>query len=183
MPSIGFQNPISGSYGIGNTPPIINGPGGKPYLGGGITGFVARGVNDTDNNDQYAQIRFTLRNGWNTKYVSQLGERRRIITPFRAVTNSGDILCRTDYSCGGDVQSFQSRPGLNGLRGRFGAIQSRCDGSGIPPSSCNVKYVYDASDYITYLKQKAVNKNYNDYSNAGNNNSGSQSAWRAIRRY
>ena len=32
MPSIGFQNPINGSYGIGNTPPIINGPGGKPYL-------------------------------------------------------------------------------------------------------------------------------------------------------
>ncbi len=81
------------------------------------------------------------------------------------------------------MQSFQSRPGLHGLRGRFGAIKSLCDGSGIPPSSCNVKYVYDASDYVTYLKQKAVNKNYNDYSNAGNNNSGSQSAWRAIRRY
>jgi hypothetical protein len=182
MTSIGFQNPINGSCG-GPSRPIINNAAGRPLLGGGIPGFVARGVNDTDNNDQYAQIRFTLRNGWNTKYVSQLGNQKRIITPFRAVTNSGDILCRVSYSCGGGVQSFQSRPGLNGLRGRFGAIQSNCDGSGIPPSSCNVKYVYDSSDYITYLKQKAVNKNYNDYSNAGNNNSGAQSAWRAIRRY
>ena len=59
MPSIGFQNPINGSYGIGNTPPIINGVDGRPVLGGGIRGFVARGVNDTDNNDEYAHIRFT----------------------------------------------------------------------------------------------------------------------------
>ena len=98
MPSIGFQNPISGSSTSGPNRPIINNAAGRPVLGGGIRGFVARGVNDTDNNDEYAQIRFTLRNGWNTTYVSQLGNQRRIITPFRAVTNSGDILCRTDYS-------------------------------------------------------------------------------------
>jgi len=33
------------------------------------------------------------------------------------------------------------------------------------------------------LKQQAVNKNYNDLSNGGDNNNASQSAWRAIRRY
>jgi len=99
------------------------------------------------------------------------------------VNNSGDILCRENYSCGGSCQSFQSRPNMRGLSSRFGAIQSVCDGTFVPPASCNVKYVYDSSDYITFLKQQAINKNYNDLSNAGNNNSAGQSAFRAIRRY
>jgi hypothetical protein len=33
------------------------------------------------------------------------------------------------------------------------------------------------------LKQKAINKNYNDLSYGGDSGSASQSAWRAIRRY
>jgi hypothetical protein len=53
----------------------------------------------------------------------------------------------------------------------------------IPAAACNVKYVYDSSDYTTYLKQKAINKNYNDLSYGGNDSSGSQSAYRAARRY
>ena len=177
MTSIGYTNPINGSYGTS----MIVSPG-LP-LGGGIPGFIAQKLLDTNNNDEYAQTRFTLRQAWNTKYVTLLNGRKRIITPFRAVTNSGDILSRESYSCGGSCQTFQSRPGLFALRGRFGAIQSQCDNSGIPPSTCNVKYVYDSSDYITYLKQKAVNKNYNDLSNGGDQHSASQSAWRAIRRY
>jgi hypothetical protein len=72
---------------------------------------------------------------------------------------------------------------MRGLSTRFGSIQSVCDGTFVPPASCNVKYVYDSSDYITFLKQQAINKNYNDLSNAGNNNSAGQSAFRAIRRY
>jgi hypothetical protein len=133
----------------------------------------------------YEHIRFSLKQSWNTTYPSQLkaSGKKRIITPFRAVNNSGDILCRENYSCGGSCQSFQSRPNMRGLSSRFGAIQSVCDGTFVPPASCNVKYVYDSSDYITFLKQQAINKNYNDLSNAGNNNSASQSAFRAIRRY
>jgi hypothetical protein len=53
----------------------------------------------------------------------------------------------------------------------------------VPAAACNVKYVYDSSDYITYLKQRAINKNYNDLSNGGDDYNGSQSAQRAIRRY
>ena len=175
--SIGSENPISGSYGTGYTPKGLT-------LGGGIRGFIARQTNDTNNYNDYAQTRFTLRDAWNTKYVTQLGpSRKRIITPFRAVTNSGDILSREDYSCGGSCQTFQSRPGLFGLRGKFGSIQSKCDNSGIPAATCNVKYVYDSSNYVTYLKQQAINKNYNDLSNGGDNSSTSQSALRGIRRY
>jgi hypothetical protein len=53
----------------------------------------------------------------------------------------------------------------------------------IPSATCNVKYVYDSSDYVTYLKQKAVNKNYNDYTFGGDQSNASQSAQRAIRRF
>jgi hypothetical protein len=58
-----------------------------------------------------------------------------------------------------------------------------CDGTGVPPASCNVKYVYDSSDYTTYLKQKALAKTYNNLSYGGDQYNASQSSWRAIRRY
>ena len=119
--------------------------------------------------------------------------KQSITTPFRAVNNAGDLLSRENFSCGGTCQSFQSRPGLRGLRQRFGSIQSTCVPSAaynslqlitnVPAAACNVKFVYDSSDYITYLKQRAVNKNYNDFSFGGDDYKGSQSAQRAIRRY
>jgi hypothetical protein len=177
MSSIGIQNPIVGG------PQNLKIFGFSSPLGGGIPGFIPQPTVDTDNNNEYSQTRFTLRNAWNTRYTGLTNSRQIAVSPFRAVTNSGDILSRENYSCGGPCQSFQSRPGMYGLKTHFGAIQSKCDASGIPPASCNVKYVYDGSDYTTYLKQKAINKNYNDLSNGGNDNSGGQIAWRAIRRY
>ena len=180
MTSIGFNNPISGSYGTSSNVASATSPGGA------IRGYMATSVMDNDKSyPNYEHIRFSLKQSWNTTYPSQLraSNKKRIITPFRAVNNSGDILCRENYSCGGSCQSFQSRPNMRGLSTRFGSISSVCDGTFVPPTSCNVKYVYDSSDYITYLKQQAINKNYNDLSNAGNNNNASQSAFRAIRRY
>jgi hypothetical protein len=184
--SIGLQNPISGSYGTtfvvkNGNPTLQNGRA----LGGGIRGFIPVGTNDTDNNDLFAQTRFTLKNAWNTQYQYQLkrAHLKRVITPFRAVNNSGDLLSRKYYSCGGPCQTFQHRPGLYGIRNSLGSIQNHCDGTDVPPASCNVKYVYDSSDYITFLKQQAISKNYNDLSYSGNNYSGSQVAYRAIRRY
>ncbi len=154
-------------------------------LGGGFKGYMPQPIVDHDNSAEFSTTRFTLREAWNTtKYSGQNGlGNTRIITPFRAVNNAGDVLSRRNYSCGGSCQTFQSRPGLSGLRQRFGAIQSMCDESFIPPAACNVKYVYDGSDYTTYLRQRAVNKNYNDRSFGGNDYSAQQSAYRAIRRY
>lgn len=180
MTSIGFNNPISGSYGTSSKVASATSPGGA------IRGYMATSVMDNDKSyPNYEHIRFSLKQAWNTSYPSQLkaSGKKRIITPFRAVNNSGDILCRENYSCGGSCQSFQSRPNMKGLSSRFGAIQSVCDGTFVPPASCNVKYVYDSSDYITFVKQQAINKNYNDLSNAGDNNNSSQSVFRAIRRY
>jgi hypothetical protein len=102
-------------------------------------------------------------------------------------------LSRENYSCGGSCQTFQSRPGLKGLRTRFGSTSVSCTPSVIwsstqidpliPSSTCNVKYVYDSSDYIKFKKNQAQNRNYNDRSFGGNDYSGSQSTIRHIRRY
>jgi hypothetical protein len=152
-------------------------------LGGGIKGFMPRAVVDSDNTNSFAVTRLTLRESWNTLYSRKLQNNKRVITPFRAINNSGDILSRTNYTCGGNCQTPQSRPGMFGLKNSFGAIQNKCDDSLVPPSACNVKYVYDSSNYTTYLKQRAVNKNYNDRSFGGNENNGAQNTIRSSTRF
>ena len=190
--SIGFSNPIGGSNVAFSI--FAKRPG---NAGGAIQGWMPQTTQNVDKRfSEYEQIRYTLKNAWNTTYPSQLKRNnltRSITTPFRAVNNAGDLLSRENYSCGGSCQTPQSRPGLNGLSQRFGSVSVSCTPSAaynslqliknVPAAACNVKYVYDSSDYITYLKQKAVNKNYNDFSNGGDDYKASQSALRAIRRY
>jgi hypothetical protein len=168
-----------------------NGPG--PKLGGGLPGLMPQQVQDQDKADQFARTRFLLRDAWNTTSYSGSSNPKRIVTPFRAVNNAGDLLSRQNYSCGGTCQTPQSRPGLNGLRQRFGSTSVLCQPSvlwsglqvdpEIPSSTCNVKWVYDGSDYIKFKKDQAVNRNYNDRSFGGNEYNASQSAYRHIRRY
>jgi hypothetical protein len=190
--SIGFSNPIGGSnvsFSI-----FAKRPG---NAGGAIQGWMPQTTQNVDKRySEYEQIRYTLKNAWNTTYPSQLKRNnltRSITTPFRAVNNAGDLLSRDNYSCGGTCQTPQSRPGLRGLKNHFGSVSASCTPSAayntlqliknVPAAACNVKYVYDSSDYITYLKQRAINKNYNDFSNGGDDYKSSQSAQRAIRRY
>jgi hypothetical protein len=88
----------------------------------------------------------------------------------------------------GNILDFSINKGT-----RFGSVSKSCTPSAlytgnqiapaVPAAACNVKFVYDSSDYTTYLKQKAMVSNYNDKSFAGNEYSASQSAYRAIRRY
>jgi len=171
----------------------INNASGNPDLGGGFKGIMPQPVVDHDNSHEFSKTRFYLRDAWNTSSISGSSYPKRIIGPFRAVNNAGDILSRQDYSCGGTCQSFQSRPGLKGLRQHFGSISNSCTPSvlyssnqlndAVPASACNGKFVYDSSDYINFRKKQAINRNYNDRSFGGNDYSGAQSAIRAIRRY
>ena len=179
--------------GLGRSIFVNNNPSLGPKLGGGFNGRMPQPIVNHDNANDFAQTRFTLRDAWNTSYYSGSSYPKRIITPFRAVLNAGDILCRQDYSCGGSCQTFQSRPGMYGLRQKFGSISTSCSpdvyyssnqvNNNVPASACNTKFVYDSSDYITFRRNQAVNKNYNDRSFGGNDSSGSQVAYRAIRRY
>ena len=190
--SIGYTSPINGSnvaFSIFARNPA------SP--GGAIRGWMPQTTQLTDKRyPEYEQIRYILKNAWNTKYRSQLQSnnlKKSITTPFRAVNNAGDLLSRENYSCGGTCQTPQSRPGLYGLGTHFGGVSTSCTPSAaynslqlikdIPAAACNVKYVYDSSDYITYLKQKAVVKNYNNLTYGGDDSNASQSALRSIRRY
>jgi hypothetical protein len=191
--SIGFQNPISGSNSYFRMFAYDPRSPGK-----GISGYMPQTLYNVDKRyPEYEQIRFTLKQAWNTTYPSQLAaskiNKKPIQTPFRVIMNAGDLLSREYYSCGGPCQSFQSRPNVKGIKGSLGHIGNSCIpqvwyspnqlDSSIPAAACNVKFVYDSSDYTTYLKQKAVNKNYNDFSYGGNDYNTSQSAIRAAHRY
>ena len=192
--SIGYSNAITGNF----SKYIRNRAKSGRNLGEGFQGYMPQAVITTEKgsygSNDFDTLRFTLREAWNTTYPSQLkaANKKAIITPFRAVTNSGDLLSRENYSCGGGCQTFQSRPGMFGLSQRFGSISNSCTGTfystyqiapSVPSATCNVRYVYDSSDYTTYLKQKSINKNYNDITFAGNYGNASQSAIRASKRY
>lgn len=192
MTSIGYSSPINGSN-VAFQSFVVR----PTNSGGAINGYMPQQTQNVDKRyPEFEQIRFTLKNSWNTTYPSQLRRnnlKQSIITPFRAVNNAGDLMSRLNYSCGGTCQSFQSRPNMRGLKQRFGSISDACTPSAaynslqllndIPASACNGKYVYDSSDYVTYLKQRAVNKNYNDLTYGGDQSNSTQSALRAIRRY
>ena len=72
--------------------------------------------------------------------------------------------------CGGSNQVNASKPGW---KGHIGSIISQCDGTGIPSSTCNVKFVPDSSDYIKFKKLRALNKNYNDMKQGGDQSNAS----------
>lgn len=164
-----------------------------PYLGGGLPGLMPDPIVLHTNNQFFARERLTLRQAWNTTSDSGSSNPKRIVTPFRAVNNAGDLLSRKNYSCGGPSQTFQSRPGMSGLKRGFGSTSVSCMPSvvwnttqldtSVPSGTCNVKYVYDGSDYIKFRRSQAINKNYNDRSFGGNDFNTSQSAIRHIRRY
>jgi hypothetical protein len=145
-----------------------------------IPGFSnAQTVNNTRSSENVMMRRQVVKS-WNTSYASGIvNGASRIVTPFRAVTNSGDFLQRNNYVCGGPAPVNADKPGW---KGHLGSIVSNCDYSGIPSSTCNVKYVPDSSDYIRYKKLRANNQNFNDVKGGGYQNSSYTDLMRVRRR-
>lgn len=118
--------------------------------------------------------RFILRNVWQTAPKGTLLAKNHKYSgkwansSFRILNNAGDVLSRKNYSCGGS-NMIGSRPGTLNFTYRGGQSKTNCDGTDIPPSTCNVKYVYDSSDFTRYRKLRAVNKGYvaPNYSDGG----------------
>jgi hypothetical protein len=134
-----------------------------------VPGFSNRQTLGNIRSSENTMMRRQVVKSWNTAYANGIvNGAPRVVTPFRAVTNSGDFLQRENYVCGGPNQINASKPGW---KGRIGSIISKCDYSGIPSSTCNVKYVADSSDYIKYKKLRANNQNYNDLKGGGYQNS------------
>jgi hypothetical protein len=150
-------------------------------LGGDINGISPIQTINNYKSSEDIMIRGILRNGWNTTYArGNVNGYNRVITPFRAVNNSGDFLARVNYVCGGANQVNASYPGW---KSRIGSIISNCDKSGVPSSTCNVKFVADSSDYVTFRRQQAVNTTYNDSKFGGDQSNASYVPLMAVRRY
>jgi hypothetical protein len=138
-------------------------------LGGPYQGFSSKQTITNYKTAELVSMRRVLRKGWNTAYATgTVNDNKRVITPFRAVNNSGDFLSRKNYSSGGPNPTNASRPGYGR---RIGSMWSNADNTGVPASSCNVKFVADSSEYTKFRKQQANNRNYNDASQGGYNNS------------
>jgi hypothetical protein len=148
-------------------------------LGGPFNGYSPKQTITNYKDSNQVMIRRILRNSWNTQNaIGVINGKNRVITPFRAVNNLGDFLARQNYVCGGPNQVNASKPGW---KSRIGSIISNCDGTGIPAGSGNMRFVSDSSDYITYKKQMAINKNYNDVKNGGDQSNGSYVALMRVR--
>ena len=112
-------------------------------------------VGDSDE----AMTNSILSRGWNTAFARDTyNGKTRVITPFRAVNNAGDYLARQDYKCGGPTGMSKSSIGWASSTIYLGSQIDNCDDSGVPGASGNVKYVYDSSDYVTFRRQQAINR-------------------------
>ena len=153
----------------------------SPLGGGPFNGFSPQQTLNNFKDGDQTQIRKVLRNSWNKSFAqpTYMGH-GRITTPFRAVNNSGDYLGRINYSCGG---SNQINPSHYISKGIIGSLPQNCDGTGIPAANCNVRFVADSSDYITFKKQRAIVRNYNDLSNGGDQHNASYVPLMAVRRF
>lgn len=148
-------------------------------LGGPFTGYSPQQTKVMYKDSDNVMARKILRSAWNTNYTGNTyNNKGRIITPFRAVNNLGDYLNRQNYVCGGPNgvnRTFRSR--MNNPR----QAVSRCDGTNVPASSCNSRFVPDASDYIRFKRQSAQAKNYNDLKYGGDANHASYVPLMALR--
>ena len=147
---------------------------GNMNLGGGMNGISPKQtVLNYKKSDQVISRKIVVKS-WNTPYATGLvNNRSRVVTPFRAVNNSGDYLGRIQYNCGGVNPTNADKPGF---KTRIRSMFQNCDRTGIPPSTTNVRFVADSSDYVTYKKNRALNQNYNDNSFGGDQHNASYTA-------
>jgi hypothetical protein len=154
---------------------------GNNILGGGFNGISPKqSIGNYKSGEQVISRKIVVK-AWNKAYANgTVNGKGRVTTPFRAINNSGDFLGRVQYSCGGPNPTNADYPGW---KSRIRSMFNNCDGSGIPASSTNVKFVADSSDYSKFKKYSAINKIYNDNSFGGDQSHASYTATMAIRRF
>ena len=137
-------------------------------LGGPFNGYSPKQTVTNYKDSGVINMRRVLRTWSTVNVASSINNRGRLLTPFRAANNLGDFLGRKNYVSGGPNPQSASRPGYSRL---IGSIHTNADSTGIMGASCNPKFVADSSDYIKFKRQVATNRNFNDLSFGGYNNS------------
>ena len=129
-------------------------------LGGEINGKSSVQTGNGYKTSDDVMTRKKILKSWNNQYASgKVNGLSRKTSPFPSVYNITDFLSRKNYVCNvpNPIQETRYR-----LKGNMGSIINNCDGTGVPCSNTNTKYVSDSSLYTTYRRQSAVNQNYND---------------------
>ena len=153
--------------------------GGSTLGGGPYNGYSAKQTISAykDNNDDVIGRRILIKS-WNSKQLFTQNGYKPSVGPFRAVNSLGDFLGRVNYSCGGPNPQNAVKPGYGRL---IRSVPQQCDATGIAPTTCNPKFVPDSSDYIKFKKLSAMNRNFNDLSNGGDQHHASYVPLMAIR--
>jgi hypothetical protein len=168
---------------IGDSFPSVLGggiPGAQPKGGliGGGAGAGRGASSGMDGGGARGLDRVVLRSAFGNRIFPNNANN---ITPFRRFMNAGDT--------NGTVNSGPSPlvgPSINQVKGN--SLVSRLHAGGGTTIKGNAfftgnpKYVYDSSVYVSYKRLFMENRNYNDSSFGGDNNSASQSALRRVRR-
>ena len=114
--------------------------------------------------------------------VSPALYKNNVLGPFRSAFNAGDVVTNQIVATDSKYGKLSNQVGGNNLA----RLQIRGDGisgqNGNAMYSGNPKFVYDGSDYIRFKKLQALNRNYNDKSYGGAENSQSQHAINKIRK-
>ena len=150
-------------------------------LGGGMFNGISpiQSAVDYKNAEDVASRRILVKAWDNTGSVGVNNGYARVINTFRAVNSAGDFLSRVNYSCGGPNAINATRAGT--FIRKIGSMPNQCDGTGVPAGNCHGKYVYDSSDFIRFKKLRAINQNFNDGSNGGDQYNASFVAAKAVR--
>ena len=169
-------------------------PGGQPrggLLGGGATSYSGSGM---IGGNERGQSRIVLRKSFGNQVISGIpctkdSDCKKCtgcsplminkssngcpsLTPFRRAMNAGDIFNQVNsktlstMSAPNQVNNIKSSQ-IRGLKQRSGSARK----GGKAAYTGNPRYVYDRSDYTRFKKLQTQNRNYNDYSFGGYNNS------------
>ena len=103
---------------------------------------------------------------------------KNVLGPFRTSFNAGDVISNRIRTTDSKYGREANQVGGNNLS-RIGGL-SLSDGTsqrGDAMYSGNQKFVHDGSDYIRFKKLNAINKNYNDTTDGGENNLRMNTKW------
>jgi hypothetical protein len=159
---------------------------------GGPQGFRAKGLANSSFSAENALKRKILRKAFSSVEVkNKLGVTvtRSLAGPFRTAFHQGDVLGRTNQSCGGynqvhDVTSGVLRLSMGGCGGNQNC---NTETRGVTPKEVplyygNSRFVSDGSLFTRFKGLASIQQTYNDNSFGGDASNGSYSALMSVRR-
>lgn len=154
-------------------------------LGGGNKGVQPLLFGNVVGSNERAIARKHLVKAFGNLYNKGLGSSPalysgNILGPFKTSYNAGDVTTNNYSATNSKYGNAANQINGNNLS-RLQKLGDGISNNGNASYSGNPKFVHDSSDFIRYKKLNAINKNFNDITYGGANNSQSQSVIRNVR--